>query len=95
MLRTFLILAIAYGVWRNKGDGVCEWGATRKSDGRGRAPRPTCYNCSLQKSPPEQPNKRKRDAEQQTQTAPRAPRPAATNAFPALDGRGISPCSGT
>ena len=101
MLRTLLLLAMAYGVRRNeangdcpgfKGDGVCEWGATRKSDGHGREPRPTCYNCSLKKSPPEQPNKRKRaDGDQQTQTAPRASRPAATDAFTALDGRGISP----
>ena len=48
MLRTLLLLAMAYGVRRNeangdcpgfKGDGVCEWGATRKSDGRGRVTR--------------------------------------------------------
>ena len=42
-------------------------------------------------SPRWPPNKRKRDGEQQTHTAPRAPRPAATDAFAALDGRGISP----
>ena len=44
MLRTLLLLAMAYGVRRNeangdcpgfKGNGVCEWGATRQSDGRG------------------------------------------------------------
>ena len=92
MLRTLLLLAMAYGVRRNeangdcpgfKGNGVCEWGATRQSDGRGRAPRPTCANCEKERSPPAQPNKRKRpvDGEQQTQTAPRAPRPAATDAF--------------
>ncbi len=43
MLRTLLLLAMAYGVRRNeangdcpgfKGLGVCEWGATRQSDGR-------------------------------------------------------------
>ena len=103
MLRTLLLVAaMAYGVRRNeangdcpgfRGDGVCEWGATRKSDGHGREPRPTCRNCAIKRSPPAQPNKRKRpvDGEQQTQTAPRAPRPTATNAFSALDGRGISP----
>ena len=46
MLRTLLLLAMAYGVRRNeangdcpgfKGNGVCEWGATRQSDGRGLA----------------------------------------------------------
>jgi hypothetical protein len=50
MHRTLLLLAMAYGVRRNeangdcpgfKGNGVCEWGATRQSGGRGRAPRPT------------------------------------------------------
>ena len=44
MLRTLLLLAMAYGVRRNeangdcpgfKGNGVCEWGATRQSGGRG------------------------------------------------------------
>ena len=51
MLRTFLLLAMAFGVRRNeangdcpgfKGDGVCEWGATRQPDGRGRVPNIPC-----------------------------------------------------
>ena len=107
---------MAYGIRRNpangdcpgfKGDGICGWGATRQSDGHGRTPRPTCFNCSLKRSPPAQPNKRTRPVgqrnkrnrpgygEQQTRTAPRVPRPAARDAFgdafAALDGRGSSP----
>ena len=42
MLRTFLLLAMAYGVRRNeangdcpgfKGDGVCEWGSDNRTSG--------------------------------------------------------------
>ena len=93
---------MAYGVRRNeangdcpgfRGDGICEWGATRQSDGHGRAPRPKCYNCTLEKSPLQQPNKRHcaRPAGGEQQAPTRAPRPALTNAFSALDGSANSP----
>jgi hypothetical protein len=102
MLPLVIVAMMAYGVRRNeangdcpgfRGDGVCEWGATRQSDGHGRAPRPRCKNCMLEKSPPQQPNKRHcaRPTDGEQQAPPRPPSQAPTNAFSALNGTANSP----